>query len=105
MSVIGMAGLIALAWKFVDFLKFLRNRDWNASLTQICVWAAGVGVVFLGAAADDTKTIKVGTIALGAMNTPGKVLLGLCVLSVGSVVYDFKKAFDNTDSAAERSLF
>lgn len=104
MEVIGLASLIALAWKFVDFIKYIKTRDVNGAVTQAATWVAGIVVVFLAASADITSTLEIGGFALGEVNVWSKVLIGLSLLSLGSVAYDFKKAIDNTDSAHTPSL-
>lgn len=91
---------IALIWKIVDFVKYLRARDGEAAITQAAVWAAGVGVIFLLAETNYADGIVLGDLALGAMNAASLLLIGLSMGSSASVLVDFKKAVDNTDSAA-----
>lgn len=99
MEIIGIASLIALAVKIVDFVKYLRASDWNAAVTQAATWVAGVLVVLLAANADITAGIDVGGTPLGAMNVWSLIFVGLSLLSLGSVAYDFKKAVDNSSSS------
>lgn len=91
---------IALIWKIVDFVKYLRARNSEAVVTQAAVWFAGVGVIFLLAATDFASAINVGDLSLGTLNAASLILLGLSVGSSASVLVDVKKAVDNTDSAA-----
>lgn len=95
---------LALAWKIVDLLKQLRVRDINAVVTQLVSWAAGVLVIELLAHTDFAPGVRVGSAHLNTLNTWSLVLVGLTVASLGSVTYDFKRAFDSTDSAAQPSL-
>lgn len=104
MEIIGLASLIALAWKIVDFAKFIRARDWNATATQAATWAAGIVVVLLAAEADVTAHLTIGDVALTDVNTASRLLIGLSLLSLGSVGFDFKKAIDSSDSAHTPSL-
>jgi hypothetical protein len=99
-----LAAALALVWKLVDWAKALRVRDWNAVLTQLAVWVAGVFVIWLLASTDFAAGVKIGSMALSRLNFASLVLLGMSIGSSGSVAYDFKRAFDNTDSAAQPSL-
>ena len=99
-----LAAAIALIWKIVDFAKVARVRDWNAVLTQVVVWGAGVGVTFLLAGTDFADGINIGGRTLGGMNSSSVILLGLSMGSLGSVAVDYKKARDNNDSAAMPTL-
>lgn len=106
MEVFTLASLIALGMRVVSFLKYARARDWNATFTQACVWASGVALVFLAGAADVTNKLILfkGVPTLSDINSASKILLGLMLLSLGSQVYEFKKAFDRNDTAAEPAL-
>lgn len=95
---------LALVWKLVDFAKACRVRDIDAIVSQLAVWVAGVIVIFLLAATDFASGVKIGSLNLDALNAASLVLLGLSIGSTGSVAYDFKRAFDGSDSAAQPSL-
>lgn len=95
---------LALVWKVVDFIKACRVRDVDAIVSQSAVWGAGVLVTFLLAATDFASGVTIGDLNLDALNAWSLVLLGLSIGSTGSVAYDFKRAFDNSDSAAQPSL-
>lgn len=101
MPVVPLLSLAALVNKFTDFLKFLTNKDWNAAVTQIIVWAGGVAAVFLASATlwAHGKGFDIGGIQITDLNGWSKLYAGLSASSVGGVAYDFKKARDNTDSA------
>lgn len=104
MEFVPMLAALALAWKIVDWLKQLRVRDWNAVVTQTAVWGAGVLVVFLLAHSDFASGITVGDLNLDALNGWSLALVGLNIGSLGSVAYDYKRALDSSDSAAQPSL-
>lgn len=95
---------LALAWKIVDLAKQVRVRDINAVVTQLVSWAAGVFVIFLLAHTDFASGVRVGSTHLNLLNGWSLVLVGLTVASLGSVTYDFKRAIDGTDSAAQPAL-
>ena len=95
---------LALVWKIVDFAKAVRVRDIDAIVSQLAVWVAGVIVTFLLAATDFASGVTIGDLSLDALNAASLILLGLSIGSTGSVAYDFKRAFDRSDSAAQPSL-
>lgn len=100
-QVIALAVLGTLASKIVDLAKFLRVHDWNAVITQVATWVAGIVVVMFGANADAFEALIIPGMdaPLGAMNAWSQILIGLTLTSFISFTYDFRKAFDNTDSA------
>jgi hypothetical protein len=109
MEEFGMALLAVLILKFTDFLKNVKagaeGKGWNGAVTQVIVWAAALGGVFLMSASDFGVTkIPILDIALNDADGATKLLLGLMGGSLASVVYDAKKAVDNTDSAAQPPL-
>lgn len=90
-----------LAGKFVDWVKFIQAKDWNATITQLAVWGAGVAVILLGANADAFEALMLPGFdrPIGDMNFYSLMLIGLSLTSLISFAYDFKKAIDGTDSA------
>lgn len=105
MEFVPLLAALAFAWKLVDWLKQLRVRDWNAIVTQFAVWVAGVFVVFLLAHSDFGHAIDTfGGVPLDLLNGWSLLLVGLTVGSSASVGYDFRRSFDNSDSAAQPSL-
>lgn len=92
--------MLTLIKKVLDFLKYLTNQDWNGALTQVCVWVAGIAVVWLYAQTDWAEGISFAGLVLSSMNFASLVALGIGLGSSASVATDFIKARDNTDSAA-----
>lgn len=103
-DVLTLAALAALAAKLVSALKYLLDRDTRQFLTQLIVWVAGVLVVLVAAQADIAAGIVVGSTPLSALDIWSQVLVGLQLSSTAAFAYDFKKAIDGTDSAAEPPL-
>lgn len=99
-----LAAALALALKLLDFVKYITAGDINAIATQGASWVSGVLVVFLLAATDFSAGILIGDVPLETLNAASLILLGLSLGSSGSVLYDFKKAIDRTDSAVTPSL-
>lgn len=100
MDFVPIIAVVALVWKVVDFVKYLRARDVDGALTQGVVWAAGVLAVFLLSGTNFAGGIVLGDVAVSAMNWQSLVLVGLSIGSSASALVDFKKAVDNSDSAA-----
>lgn len=104
MEVFTLAFLVAIPIKFTAVTKFIRAKQWGDALTQLYVTVVAVVVAFLGANANAMENIDINGASLGSLDAASTVLLGLGIASVGSVVYDFKKARDNNDTAKEPSL-
>jgi hypothetical protein len=105
MEPLTLAALSALIWKIGSVVKQLIARDFSASLTQVIIWVIGIGVALLAREADITEGLVIpGGPALGAADTASIILLGIILGSLASVSYDFKSAFDGSDSAKEPSL-
>ncbi len=99
-----LALLGALVYKFVDFLKFVRVKDWNSAGTQAVAWLAGILAITLFANSDFSSGIDFGGQALGSLNFVSQVIVGLSATSLFSAFYDVKRALDNTDSAKTPAL-
>lgn len=98
--------LPVLVWKFTDFLKAVRNSDWNAVVTQLITWLAALGALGVVAATSFGDTIPVpGTdLMVGSLGFMECVLVAITAGSGASAAYDVKKALDNTDSAVTPPL-
>jgi hypothetical protein len=104
MEFVPLVATLALALKLLDTTKFALAQDWNAVATQVSAWVSGIVAIFLLASTDFASGINVGDAVLSEVNISSLVLIGLSVASSGSVLYDFKKALDHTDSARTPSL-
>ena len=85
--------------KVVDWVKYITARNWNAVLTQVVVWAAGIG--FTGLFALSNFSTEAG---LTGLDTASVILVGLSAGSVASVGFDNLKARDRTQSAGKPDL-
>ncbi len=99
-----LALLGALVYKFVDFLKFVKAKEWNSAGTQLIAWLAGILAITLFANSDFSAGIEFGERSLGSLNFVSQVILGLSATSLFSAFYDVKRAIDNTDSAKTPAL-
>ena len=104
MEFVPVVVLAALVLKFTDWLKLVSAKDWNAVITQLTAWAAGVGGVALVAQTDFASAVPVGDFTLATLNGWSLIVAGLSLASTASVGYDFKRALDTTDSAKMPSL-
>lgn len=101
MDALLLATLGAFALKALDFVKFLINKDWNATITQAAAWLTGVLVLIVASAANIFEAVNIPglNVPFGSLDAGSLIFIGLNLSSFFGVVYDFKKAFDNTDSA------
>ncbi len=99
-----LAFLGALVYKIIDFFKYVRARDWNASGTQIITWLGGILAISLFAHSDFAGGIDLGGQSLGSLNFASQVIVGMSATSLFSAFYDAKRALDNTDSAKTPAL-
>lgn len=104
MEALGLAGIGALAAKVLDVFKFAQASNWNGVTTQLAAWVSGVVAVLLGAQTDFAAGMQLGEFSLAELNFASQVFVGLLATSVLSITLDFRKALDNTDSAAMPSL-
>jgi hypothetical protein len=105
MEVFTAATLVTLIAKVTSVLKYLTASEWREAATQAATWIAGIAVVWVASQASATQAFTIwGEITLGSLDIWSVILAGVALASGASVVYDFKKARDNTDSAAEPKL-
>jgi hypothetical protein len=92
-------------YTLMNLVKYLRARDWNGIITLLTGWLVGFLAVWLFGSTDWGQTLTVGgTKTLDLLSIGEKVIVGLVVVSAGSVLFDFKKSFDNSDSASTPPL-
>lgn len=99
-----LLALAALVKKFVDFSKYVTNRDVNGALTQLFVWIAGIAAVAIFAQTAWADGIVFASVALSKMNFASQVAMGLGISSTGAFATDYLKAKDNFDSARMPNL-
>lgn len=98
-DLVPVALLGAFVFTLVNFLKFVTSGAWNAAVTQVTAWVAGLVSVFVFAQTAWAESVEVLGVAVANANSWELAVLGLMATSLFSVAYDFKKAFDNADSA------
>lgn len=107
-----VAGMIALAVKVVDVIRNARHgrNGLNSVLTQCLAWAAGIGVTSLYAQTSFAESLvfKIpnhADLTLATATWADQAVIGIAIVSIGSIVVDFKKSRDNSDSAAVPPLY
>ena len=101
----GLVGLLATAKKLVDLARYAANlgRDplaRSSVVTQLCAWVGSTAAVFLYGASQYGARVQVDGLAVSDMNGWTKLLTGITVGSLASLVADWTKARDDSDSAA-----
>ena len=104
MSFSPLVAVGTLVFTFVNFLTYLRSKNWNGVVTQLIAWAAGIGGIFIASVTQFASQIKFGSQALSGMDAGTKIFLGLIATSILSTVNEVKKAIDNNDSAKKVPL-
>jgi hypothetical protein len=105
MEVFTAATLGALVLKITSVLKYVTSGAYREALTQVIPWVAGVLALMLAANADVASGLVIwGEQTLGQLDGWSQILAGISLGSGASVAYDFKKAIDGGDSAAEPPL-
>lgn len=101
-----LAGLALAINKTVSVLKALSNRDTRTFFTQLLVWVVGFAGLWLAANSDLMGHLVIEGFEdpLEALDIASLVLLAWILGGTGSFLYDFRKAIDSTDSAAETRL-
>lgn len=104
MEFVPLLAWAALVLAFINFLKFVTNRQWNHAVTQLSVWVAGVIVTTLTAHTDFAGGISVAGMSLSVLNQWSLIFVGLQAGSVATAIVEVKKALDGNDSAAKPPL-
>lgn len=101
-----LTSIAFLGNKIIELIKYLRAKDMNAALTLVSIHITGVIVMLFAAAAKVSETLVIpGTSeAIGNLDTASVIFMGLTFASLTSKLYDFQKAVDGSDSAAQPQL-
>lgn len=99
-----VAVLIGFGISLVNLLLYLRHKNWDGVFKILAVWLAFILAVFVFAETAWAHVIVIGDIAMDTANFWTKVVMGLFLGGSATVVVEFKKAFDNGDSAEKPNL-
>lgn len=106
MEALLLAGIAFTANKITSVIKSAKNKEWNTVITQVIVWLVAVAIIALVGHAFITTDLQAPglNVTFGQLDAASILLYGLMVGSSGSFLFDFKKAFDNSDNAVETNL-
>ena len=104
-AVLGATGLTTLIFAFINFLKFVQAKDWNSALTQLIVWASGIGGTLVVGASQFASSINLFGSPLNKLDWVSKVVIGLFGASTATGLNETHKAIDSTQSAVKPALF
>lgn len=104
--IIGSAGLTALVWKFVDFMRLLGSykTEQSAVTTQILSWLGGIIAMLIYASSDFGSTVTIDGKPLSDFSTISLILVGIMMASTASAAVDVKQAIDSRDTATKPPL-
>lgn len=96
----------AVIYMAVNLLKYLRARNWDGVVTLLVAAVIGIGIACWMANSDLTETLRPVQDGqpLGDMDFGSLALFGVALSSTFSVVTDFIKGIDNSNTAAKPSL-
>jgi hypothetical protein len=103
----GLAGMLVMVWKLVDFARLLTTwrTSRSATVTQVLAWLVSIAVVFLYGASQLGEFAIPGTeLLLSDANVGTKIILGLAIGSAASAAVDVKQAIDSSDSNVKPPL-
>jgi hypothetical protein len=76
----------------------------NGLITLVLGCAVGVVIVLLFARTDLAADVALGDLPINEMSLASQVALGLAMTAIAGVLFDGKKALDNTDSASKAKI-
>lgn len=89
----------------VNWIKYIRSRDWNGTLTTLVAWVTGWLFTFTAAHSGALfGQLPIHDVPLEDLPGAALVLLGIAVASGASQLRELQKAFDRTDTAAKPEL-
>jgi hypothetical protein len=94
----------ALVAKFIDWLKMITQKEWNAVITQVIVWVSGIGALFLVGQTQWAKAVDIGATSIAHMGGWDKVFVGLAMGSAASWVTDAFASLNKTNTGVMRKM-
>lgn len=102
LTIVPLVLAAALIKKVVDLIRYAKARDVNGVVTQVIVFAAGVGVAVLFRASDYfSKLFVVNDVTLADIDPAGVVIVGLALGAAASVVNDLVSSNGDTPKLME----
>jgi hypothetical protein len=78
-----------------------RREALNGLISLVGGCVVGVGIVFLFALSQLADQVTIGDLAMGRMSFWSRIMVGLALTALAALMFDGKKALDNTDSASK----
>ena len=94
-----LIALGSVAYTLVNLIRYARVTDWSSVVSQLLAWAVGAFTTILVAHTDLAAAFTFGGKTLGQIGWFGQFLVGLAAASSISIVYQFTKAVDRSQSA------
>ena len=98
----------AFILKAVDLVKYtiqgFQRRRLEQRLTLVLTWAVGFVAVWIFIKTEWGDEVKLGDQTLDQLNTSAEFVFSLAAPSIAALLYDAKKAVDNTDTASSPRL-
>jgi hypothetical protein len=99
-----LVALGSIAYTLVNFIRYAGATDWSSVVSQAVAWAVGVCTTLLVAHTDLAAAFTFGSKTLGQVGWLSQFLVGLAAASSISIVYQFTKAVDTSQSARVPSM-
>jgi hypothetical protein len=99
-----LVALGTFVFTITNLVRFALATNWSSVLSQVLAWVAGVVASLVVAHTDLAAGFAIGQKSLKNVSSFSQILVGLAAASSISVVYQFKQALDNSDTAAVPSL-
>jgi hypothetical protein len=103
MDFVPIVVLTAMVYAFINFLKYLTNKQWTAALTNIVVWIAGYLAVLIFAHSDWASSVTIGK-PLDELSGASLIIAGFVAGSTAISANQARAAFDRSDSSATPPL-
>jgi len=94
----------AFILKLVDLVKYVVKGDANGIVTLLLTWIVGFAAVQIFIETQWGDEVKIGDETLDQLSTMSKIVFGLVAPAIAALLYDAKKAVDNSDTAKSPRL-
>lgn len=101
-----LTGVSLSCSKTLSVFKSALAKDWNTPVTQVVMWLiAGVAITLLNHASLTTDAVIPGlNVTFGSLDAASLCLMAWIIGGTGSFLFDFRKVFDQHQTAAEPTL-
>lgn len=105
--VLALSAMIGfVVYSFINFVKFIGNKQYGSAALQAGVWGAGAAAVFLASLGSVVGHFTINGVALLDLNAADKIIFGIVASSVFATGFDkLLAAIDNSRSSAVSNPF